>query len=367
MKYCNNIYNTLRERAKKRREEKKFYKKHALPDIEENIDYEKDDKEQDERQIRPFGLFKYIQDNEAHKFRSLDYYNHYKRTERNVEDALSGLLNGKKQGMPNTIYPGIFIKINEVRLNKACTVIHVWWSLSFAEFEKDLKGKVADIQRRLTKARGYIAGQLTHALGLRYAPDIRFYIDKTEEEHKKFMAHLMKKLSSKTPNEELLEEIKMLRTFTPTQIAQLKSMIKNEEGKKRLDKLLDRSALRKNQEEAEQESMAIKRMKEEMDKLPKLKKVKQARLDAIKKKEEDIYRSCGYDPQQIMNPTIDDLKDIGDEFLYGQRRQIPSSKKKKRFDSEGKRIRKHPKDENGKKIRTRRSSNKAEKFWSKLN
>lgn len=359
---------SVRERAKKRREEKKFYKKHALPDVEEEIDYEKGEEEakHEPEQIRPFGLFKYANDNEVYNFRSLDYYNHYKRTGRNIKETLAGLLNYSKQGMPCTIYPGQVIKISEVRLNKACSVVHVWWSLSFIEVEEKAEEMLADIQRRLTRARGYFAGHVASALGLRYAPDIRFYIDKADEEHEEFMRGLSERLSSKKHDEELYKEIQVLKSWSPSQIAQLKSTIKDEETKEKLERLLSREEMERSQKEAEEAAKHMRRMKEEIDsKAPKIKKVKQARLEAMKKKQEDIYRACGYDPQKIMNPKEEDLQDIGDEFLYSYKREIPN-KSRKKLDSEGKRIRKHPRDENGKKIKTKKTLSKAEKFWNKL-
>jgi len=42
-----------------------------------------------------------------------------------------------------------------------------------------LKVVEAEIQKKLTKAAGYFAGQLVRELGLRYAPEIRFFKDNT--------------------------------------------------------------------------------------------------------------------------------------------------------------------------------------------
>ena len=49
--------------------------------------------------------------------------------------------------------------------------------------EHDLENKKmmeAEIQKKLTKASKYFAGQLTRELGLRYAPDLRFHIDDSQ-------------------------------------------------------------------------------------------------------------------------------------------------------------------------------------------
>jgi ribosome-binding factor A len=37
----------------------------------------------------------------------------------------------------------------------------------------------AEVQKRLTKAASWLAGQLTRRIGLRYAPELRFYLDPT--------------------------------------------------------------------------------------------------------------------------------------------------------------------------------------------
>lgn len=44
----------------------------------------------------------------------------------------------------------------------------------------------AEIQKKLTKASGYLSGQLVKALGLRYAPELRFFKDNTLEVLKGF-------------------------------------------------------------------------------------------------------------------------------------------------------------------------------------
>lgn len=51
----------------------------------------------------------------------------------------------------------------------------------------DKRKKVeAEIQKRLTKSSSYFSGQLVQKIGLRYAPEIRFYNDNTLELYKTF-------------------------------------------------------------------------------------------------------------------------------------------------------------------------------------
>ena len=48
----------------------------------------------------------------------------------------------------------------------------------FVDRDLEMRNRVeAEVQKKLTKASKYLAGKLTQALGLRYAPDLRFYID----------------------------------------------------------------------------------------------------------------------------------------------------------------------------------------------
>ena len=42
-----------------------------------------------------------------------------------------------------------------------------------------LNERRAEIQKRLTKSASWLAGQLTRRIGLRYAPELRFYLDTT--------------------------------------------------------------------------------------------------------------------------------------------------------------------------------------------
>ena len=48
----------------------------------------------------------------------------------------------------------------------------------FVDRDNEMRSRVeAEVQKKLTKASKYMAGRLTQALGLRYAPDLRFYLD----------------------------------------------------------------------------------------------------------------------------------------------------------------------------------------------
>ena len=48
--------------------------------------------------------------------------------------------------------------------------------------EKEARKMIeAEVQRKLTKASKFFSGRLTKALGLRFAPDLRFHLDDTHE------------------------------------------------------------------------------------------------------------------------------------------------------------------------------------------
>ena len=281
-------------------------------------------------------------------------------------EVLQSLMDMPKQGHANAISKGETVVITDIKLNKACTVAHVWWNLSLLDPNINGNKTLMDIQRNLTKAKGYLAGLLTKRLNLRYAPDLRFYIDKSEEEYEDLMKRLEEKLSHTSKTNKLKDEIKLIRSLSPSHIQKLREALKTEEEKAEFDKITSRKTLEVKEEMAGKMKDVHKKIEEELAKLPKIKKIKQKKLDEIQKGEEQMYRDAGYDPEKIMNPTIDDLENIGDEFRASYRHEIPVKNRKNLYDNNGKRIRKHPRDKNGKKIRTKSKKSRAEKFWASL-
>ena len=84
------------------------------------------------------------------------------------------------------------ISLNYIDLNKACSLIVAYWSVNTIpyfqreKFDEEKQIKIdeveAEIQKRLTKAVPYFRGQMCQKVGLRYAPEIRFYKDNTYEQ-----------------------------------------------------------------------------------------------------------------------------------------------------------------------------------------
>jgi hypothetical protein len=125
---------------------------------------------------------------------------HHKRTKRNMLDVLERyLIHTDKRGVASGLKENYVIIITEFKLNKACSLLHVWWDLVVLNqinqttpdipinnphlLQTDLKmEKVARIQKNLDKASSYFAGKICQGLGLRYSPEIRFYFDQANDE-----------------------------------------------------------------------------------------------------------------------------------------------------------------------------------------
>ncbi|CAI2381359.1 unnamed protein product [Moneuplotes crassus] len=138
-------------------------------------------------------------------YKELEFYNddidfmmHHKRTKKNMISVLEDyIVNSNKQSVQFGIKEGYILTLSEVRLNKACSLLHVWWKVNIIDtplqpktygiqntklFTGQLKeDKIAKIQEKLTKASGYFRAKICQELGLRYAPELRFYHDNSDE------------------------------------------------------------------------------------------------------------------------------------------------------------------------------------------
>lgn len=253
------------------------------------------------------------------------------------------------------------IVISEMKLNNACTVAHVWWTTMDILNEKQ-KDELKDIQIRLMRARNYLAGQLVHILGLRYAPDIRFYMDKSDEAYEEFLETVTEKVEGDGMEKKLLAEIQKLKAWTPSEIDQIKQYLKDDEERKKFEKVMTRENLLKEEQQIEETDQANKMMQQLTNSMPKLKERKQKKLEEYKKKHDLALEKSGYDAK-TMEPNADNVDDVLDRYIISYTSKIP--KKEKNFDSSGKKIRKHPRDENGKKIKSPKK-NRAAKFWNSL-
>ena len=170
-----------------------------------DINYNEDQKQENEEVKIPdycnnFKEFTFFGDDKGKLLLKLEYMKHYKRTCKNIEIALEELINGDTQSIEITVRQNYQIQISNVRLNKALTVVHVWWDLPLLPFgvlNKDEKLDIEDIikkvELKLNHIIPYLRGKLTQKIGLKYAPEIRFYKDRMAEDyqdHKKSLERL---------------------------------------------------------------------------------------------------------------------------------------------------------------------------------
>jgi len=319
--------------------------------------------------LKRYGIFKdeWDDEEESQNFDTNEYYRHYMRTKRNFMDALVLLISQPKQGHLTSIAANQDIIINEVILNKACSVAHIWFDVVSALPEDEKKVLLTDIQRRLKRAAGYLAGQIVQMMHLRYAPDLRFYIDTKDTEYNEFLARLEKKLHSGNPGKMLEEEIENARKLTPDQIQQIKNLLPNNEEREKFAKAMSRKNLEAKLKEAREQQVEAHKILEEIKNMPKISKHKQKHILQEQKFVEQTMKESGLDPEKHLNPKEQDFQEIADEMQSSFKYKIPNKKREKKIDSEGNRVRKHPRDKNGKKIRTKSKKARQERFWDSVN
>lgn len=184
---------------------------------------------------------------------------HHKRTVRNFKTHLQEMLESSKQTIAKGVIQNFNVTINYLQLNKPCTVAHIWWDINIippnavshemrmiqlqkeqqfvqeemqrqrneAQKRKEEEGidmpvqtadqileardleilnqRRAEVQKRLTKAASWLSGQLTRRIGLRYAPELRFYLDTTlkqMEEYDKMANEYLKEAAEAQRKEE---------------------------------------------------------------------------------------------------------------------------------------------------------------------
>ena len=60
----------------------------------------------------------------------LEFVRHHKRTTRNFQEGLQAILDSSKQTVAKGMLGKYSIAINQIRLNKSCTVANVFWALN---------------------------------------------------------------------------------------------------------------------------------------------------------------------------------------------------------------------------------------------
>lgn len=101
-------------------------------------------------------------------------------TQSNAQAILSEILNSQKMGIQAGILQGCFISVLRVQSNAAMSVLTVFYTVlkpeieqkpGFSEEKKQLRESV---RRKLIHSKGFIASQLVHQMGLKFAPELRF-------------------------------------------------------------------------------------------------------------------------------------------------------------------------------------------------
>ena len=72
----------------------------------------------------------------------LEFMRHHKRTKRNMTEVLQHyLVNSDKRAITSGMKEDYLLNITNVKLNKACSLLHVWWDIIVNPPSVDLRGK----------------------------------------------------------------------------------------------------------------------------------------------------------------------------------------------------------------------------------
>jgi hypothetical protein len=248
-------------------------------------------------------------------------------------------------------------------MNRACTIAHVWWSTNAPVLTNDVKRQQNSVQLKLTRARGYLAGQLVTILGLRFAPDLRFYIDQSTEKYEEFVGALREKEEEGNMGERMMRRVQALKALTPSEIAKIRKSLKSDEERAQFDATMSREALLAEELKAQQQQLLGRSLQDYVDKLPKGSERKQRKL-ADKKREQDLLIArAGCDPSLTAGGP-EQIPKLIDDYLLTETYKIPNPRNRPAPDSAGKRVR-HNRDPDGKKIK-RPKKNRSAAFWSNL-
>lgn len=101
-------------------------------------------------------------------------------TQTNAHTVLGEILNSPKMGIQVGILQGCFISVLRVQSNASMSVLTVFFTVVKPEIEHkpgftEEKNQLREsIRRKLIHSKGYIASELVHRMGLKFAPELRF-------------------------------------------------------------------------------------------------------------------------------------------------------------------------------------------------
>lgn len=117
----------------------------------------------------------------------------HKRTKQNMEDVVKRyLVYNQKQTILSGVKNSHMIYPTRFKLNKAMSLLHIWWTMDLDNIKKTMSEDItltqeqvkearddvrAKIQANLTKFVPYLRSKVCQEIGLRKAPEIRFYHD----------------------------------------------------------------------------------------------------------------------------------------------------------------------------------------------
>lgn len=166
-----------------------------------------------------------------------EYFRHYKRTCKNIMTCLNEFFESNKQTIKRGISLNVEILVQEVKMNKACTVVYVWWDLPSIDSpltnlkEQDQNAIFKNVELNLVRSAPYLKGFLTRKIGLKYAPDIRFLRDTLDQEVNTFEKEVVES------QEEFMAN-KVLKILTKQE--KILSILNNEEIYNNLKKVIER-------------------------------------------------------------------------------------------------------------------------------
>lgn len=195
-------------RLKKLEQKKKLKKlsKQWKIENEHNIDvdyikYERESKDEDDviipKQYTNINEFLFFGDD-------TEFMCHYKRTCKNILLELNRFFGSNKQTIRRGIARNTDVIFTEVKMNRACSVVYAWWEAPYLVSSSVLTGSQLDeiykkIQLNLSQSVPYIKGVLTRTVGLKYAPEIRFFRDDFMFEIESYEDHLNEIKSKEDP------------------------------------------------------------------------------------------------------------------------------------------------------------------------
>lgn len=168
----------------------------------------------------------------------IEFLRHYKRTCGNILEALNKFLSSNKQTVKRGIGKNLDIYINEVKMNKSCTIVYAWWDLpmNFIEDGEQLLEEevLKKIELNLNQSVPYIRGYLTREIRLKYAPEIRFLRDTYSRDYDEFNKYVD---TLREENKSKLENVDYL--LSKKEIAYFKNYSLNDENFKSLLEAMD--------------------------------------------------------------------------------------------------------------------------------